>query len=106
MSQFWHQKSQRNVKNFLVKSESLWIFGEFKGVFQKSKMPVGGHDSTVSSYLSRGNYSNNGGRCKSDILGALHHYNGLKPKLDKFTFNDGRTRDLICLEGTIPVPYR
>lgn len=69
-------------------------------------MPVGGHDTTVSSYLSRGNYSNNGGRCKSDILGALHHYNGLKPKLDKFTFNDGRTRDLICLEGTIPVPYR
>ena len=66
----------------------------------------GVHDSTVSSYLSRASYSNNGGRCKNDILGALHHYNGLKPKLDKFTFNDGRTRDLIVLDGTIPVPYR
>ena len=69
-------------------------------------MPAGSHDSTVSSFLQRGNYSNNGNRCKADILGALHHYNGLKPKLDKFTFNDGRARDLICLEGTIPVPYR
>ena len=65
----------------------------------------GGHDSTVSQFLSRGNYRNPE-RCKPDILGALHHYNGLKPKLDKFTFNDGVTRDLLCLEGTIPVPYR
>ena len=68
-------------------------------------MPAGGHDSTVSSYLSRASYRNDG-RCKSDILGALQYYNGLKPKLDKFTFNDGRTRDLIVLDGTIPVPYR
>ena len=68
-------------------------------------MPAGSHDSTVSSYLSRGGYRNSD-RCKQDILNVLHHYNGLKPKLDKFTFNDGRSRDLICLEGTIPVPYR
>ena len=81
-------------------------FGEFKCLSRKFKMPAGSHDSTVSSFLQRGNYSNNGNRCKADILGALHHYNGLKPKLDKFTFNDGRARDLICLEGTIPVPYR
>ena len=68
-------------------------------------MPPSGHDSTVSSYLTRCRY-NNIPKCKADILGALHHYNGLKPKLDKFTFNDGRARDLILLEGTIPVPYR
>ena len=68
-------------------------------------MPPSGHETTVSTFLSRCRY-NNVPKCKSDILGALHHYNGLKPKLDKFTFNDGRTRDLIVLEGTVPVPYR
>ena len=68
-------------------------------------MPPSGHETTVSTFLSRCRY-NNVPKCKSDILGALHHYNGLKPKLDKFTFNDGRARDLIVLEGTVPVPYR
>jgi ESCRT-I complex subunit TSG101 len=65
----------------------------------------GGHESIVASYLSRAGYRNSD-RCKPDILGALHHYPGLKPKIDKFSFNDGRTRDLLCLFGTIPVPYR
>ena len=55
--------------------------------------------------LSRCKYDNVS-RSKSDISRALHHYNQLKPKLDKFTFSDGQTRDLIVLEGTIPVPYR
>ena len=63
------------------------------------------HDSTVSSYLQRGHYRNSA-RCKTDIMNALQYYPGLKPKLEKFTFNDGRSRDLICLTGTIPVPYR
>jgi len=44
--------------------------------------------------------------CKRDILAALHHYRGLQPKQEKYVFNDGRSRDLICLQGTIPVPYR
>ena len=69
-------------------------------------MPGGSsYDSTVSSYLSRASYRSSD-RAKRDIMGALHHYPGLKPKLEKFTFNDGRQRDLVCLEGTIPVPYR
>ena len=73
--------------------------------FLDFKMPASTHDSLVASLLSRGGYRNSD-RCKPDILSALHHYSGLKPKLDKFTFNDGRTKDLICLQGTIPVPYR
>ena len=64
-----------------------------------------GHDSVVSSYLSQANYRNPE-RCKSDILGTLHHYPALKPKLDRFIFNDGQDGELLCLEGTIPVPYR
>lgn len=69
-------------------------------------MPGGSaHDSTVSSYLSRASYRSSD-QAKRDIMGALHHYPGLKPKMEKYNFNDGRSKDLICLEGTIPVPYR
>ena len=69
-------------------------------------MPGGpAHDSVVSQYLSRASYRFKD-QTKRDILGALHHYPGLKPRLEKYTFPDGRQRDLICLEGTIPVPYR
>jgi len=43
---------------------------------------------------------------KRDVLALLHHYKGLTPKPDKFMFNDGRERDLLHLQGTIPVPYK
>ena len=70
-------------------------------------MPAPSHEhaSLVASLLQSGGYRNKD-KCRPEILQALHHYSGLKPKLDKFTFNDGRCKDLICLFGTIPVPYR
>ena len=69
-------------------------------------MPSGGNqDSVVQGLLSRASYRNPQ-NSKSEILNALHHYRGLQPKLEKYVFNDGRSRDLVCLEGTIPVPYR
>merc|ERR1711936_360098 len=43
---------------------------------------------------------------KRDVLALLHHYKGLTPKPDKFMFNDGRERDLLHIQGTIPVPYK
>lgn len=36
----------------------------------------------------------------------MTHYRGLTPKLENFTFNDGIQKRLVCLSGTIPVPYR
>ena len=63
------------------------------------------NESVVKSILDRASYRNVEA-CKRDILAALHHYRGLQPKQQKYVFNDGRSRDLICLEGTIPVPYR
>ena len=66
------------------------------------------YETTVAVYtfLSRAKY-NNVPTCRRDILEALHFYNGrLKPKLDKFTFSDGRARDLIVIEGTVPIQYR
>ena len=44
-------------------------------------------------------------QAKRDIMGALHQYPGLQHKMEKFTFNDGHSKYLICLEGTIPVPH-
>ena len=69
------------------------------------KMAPSNHESTVQSLLTRANYRN-AASAKRDILNALTHYRGLVPKLEKFIFNDGRARDLICLRGTIPVTYR
>merc|ERR1711936_756083 len=43
---------------------------------------------------------------KRDVLSLLHHYKGLTPKPDKLMFNDGRERDLLHIQGTIPVPYK
>lgn len=63
------------------------------------------HEVAVHNGLMRANYRNIKGS-KQDILNALNHYRGLEPKLEKFTFNDGRSRELVCLKGTIPVPYR
>ena len=77
-------------------------------LFQQKKMPrpnEQSQESVVKSILDRASYRNVES-CKRDILAALHHYRGLQPKSQKYTFNDGRSRDLICLEGTIPVPYR
>ncbi|XP_068250029.1 tumor susceptibility gene 101 protein isoform X5 [Palaemon carinicauda] len=45
-------------------------------------------------------------KTKRDVMTALHNYRGLSPKLDKFVFNDGSDRELLNLEGTIPVRYK
>ena len=42
--------------------------------------------------------------CKRDILDACFEYRELQPKQYPYRFNNGRIRDLICLDGTIPVP--
>ena len=63
------------------------------------------HESTVQSYLQRACYQNVEST-KRDAVLALKHYRGLQPKLDWFVFNDGRRRNLLSLEGTIPVPYK
>lgn len=33
-------------------------------------------------------------------------YKDLKPVLKKFTYDDGTSKDLVCLKGTIPINYR
>lgn len=62
-------------------------------------------ESKVSSLMTRSTYRNHD-TCKKDMISALTHYRGLTPKLENFIFNDGTRKELICLSGTIPVPYR
>ncbi|XP_065258808.1 tumor susceptibility gene 101 protein [Emys orbicularis] len=37
---------------------------------------------------------------------VITQYKDLKPVMDAYVFNDGSSRDLMSLTGTIPVPYR
>jgi len=69
--------------------------------------------SDIGSVLSQVNLQLLTERCnrhpeltKRQVQTLVHHYKGLSPKKDKFTFNDGKERDLINIMGTIPVPYR
>ena len=43
---------------------------------------------------------------KKDISNAMSHYKNLRPKAEQFTYNDGSRKNLVYLDGTIPVNYR
>lgn len=43
---------------------------------------------------------------KSAILSTLSAFNDLRPKYDKFVFSDNTRKDLLCLDGTIPVSFK
>uniref|UniRef100_A0A3B4ZPE2 Tumor susceptibility 101 n=1 Tax=Stegastes partitus TaxID=144197 RepID=A0A3B4ZPE2_9TELE len=41
-----------------------------------------------------------------EITNVISQYKDLKPVMDAYVFNDGSTRDLMSLTGTVPVSYR
>jgi len=43
---------------------------------------------------------------KRDVLTAIQNYRGLFPKMETYVFNDGSTKELLNLDGTIPVHYK
>ncbi|CAH1798904.1 unnamed protein product [Owenia fusiformis] len=43
---------------------------------------------------------------KRDCMNIFQHFPDLRPSTDFFVFNDGSRRELLCLEGTIPVNYK
>ena len=59
-------------------------------------------ESDLIAYMRRGKYKDKE-RCKGDITDVLARYCGLRLKFDR---HDGSKKDLICLTGTIPVPYK
>lgn len=61
------------------------------------------HEAFLRGALSKYHYSD---IAKRDILNAFQNFTGLRPKLDTYVFNDGSRKELLCLEGTVPVVYR
>ncbi|XP_023223167.1 tumor susceptibility gene 101 protein-like isoform X1 [Centruroides sculpturatus] len=57
----------------------------------------------VSSLLINYRYVD---QAKRDICNALQLYKSLYPKRQQFVFNDGSSKELVCLDGTIPVPFK
>lgn len=43
---------------------------------------------------------------KRDVLNVLTHFGDLRPKPEDFVFNDGTKKNLLQLDGTIPVSYK
>ncbi|CAH1391720.1 unnamed protein product [Nezara viridula] len=43
---------------------------------------------------------------RREIIKAMENYKGLNWKVEPFVFNDGTSRDLVNLQGTIPVNYK
>lgn len=43
---------------------------------------------------------------KKDVLYAIEQYRALTYRLDNYSFNDGSTKELLNLSGTIPVVYK
>ncbi|KAL7302368.1 hypothetical protein TKK_0005028 [Trichogramma kaykai] len=43
---------------------------------------------------------------RRDVFRVLEYYRGLHWKIEKFVFNDGTRKELINLQGTIPVPFK
>eukprot|EP00916_Digyalum_oweni_P024185 GHVL01039995.1.p1 GENE.GHVL01039995.1~~GHVL01039995.1.p1 ORF type:complete len:447 (+),score=45.44 GHVL01039995.1:140-1480(+) len=60
-------------------------------------------DGVLKSYVSK---YKNPDLARRDITTSLAQYKDLRPSLEPFVFNDGRTQHLVQLEGTIPVPYK
>lgn len=43
---------------------------------------------------------------KPDILNVTKFFKALMPKLERYTFETGVSKELVCLDGTIPVTFR
>ena len=59
-------------------------------------------ESDLIGYMRRGKYKDKE-KCHGDVTGALARYNGLRLRFGR---HDGPKKDLMCLSGTIPVPYK
>uniref|UniRef100_A0A8C4RNP3 Tumor susceptibility 101 n=1 Tax=Erpetoichthys calabaricus TaxID=27687 RepID=A0A8C4RNP3_ERPCA len=41
-----------------------------------------------------------------EVTNVISHYKDLKPSMDAYVFNDGSSRELMSLTGTVPVGYK
>jgi ESCRT-I complex subunit TSG101 len=62
-------------------------------------------DKLIADLLSKGFYKYKD-MAKRDIAQALAYFKELTPKMDKYTYPNGFTKDLVSLNGTIPVNFK
>ncbi|KAH8398877.1 hypothetical protein KR222_009745 [Zaprionus bogoriensis] len=60
-------------------------------------------DAEITKYLAK---YKNVASTKKDVLDVVTTYRSLTYDLQKFVFNDGSSKDLFTLQGTIPVVYK
>ncbi|XP_061395136.1 tumor susceptibility gene 101 protein [Musca vetustissima] len=60
-------------------------------------------DAQITKLLSKYKHVN---ATKKEIIDVVTNYRSLTYKLQKFVFNDGSSKDLFNLQGTIPVVYK
>ncbi|KAH8343343.1 hypothetical protein KR059_008557 [Drosophila kikkawai] len=60
-------------------------------------------ETQITKYLSKYKYV---GATKKDVMDVVTTYRSLTYDLQKFIFNDGTSKDLFTLQGTIPVVYK
>uniref|UniRef100_A0A0B7A2X0 UEV domain-containing protein n=1 Tax=Arion vulgaris TaxID=1028688 RepID=A0A0B7A2X0_9EUPU len=61
------------------------------------------HEAALRNYLLKYKHPN---ETKLDIINTVTQYRDLRPSFDPFVFNDGTHRQLVQLDGTIPVNYK
>ncbi|XP_046332720.1 tumor susceptibility gene 101 protein-like [Haliotis rufescens] len=61
------------------------------------------YESSLKTYLAKYKYPD---AAKREVTNILGQYRDLRPSHDNFVFNDGTQKQLLNLEGTIPVPYK
>lgn len=59
----------------------------------------------LKQLLSRANYKHVE-HARKDIENVIKHFRALKPRLERYTYPNGVSKELICLDGTIPVTFR
>lgn len=60
---------------------------------------------SVNGLLSSANYKHIT-HARQDILNTCKCCKSLIPRIEKYTFPNGITKDLVCLDGTIPITFR
>ncbi|XP_016966864.1 tumor susceptibility gene 101 protein [Drosophila biarmipes] len=60
-------------------------------------------DSQITKYLSKYKYV---GATKKDVVDVVTSYRSLTYDLQRFVFNDGSSKELFTIQGTIPVVYK
>lgn len=64
---------------------------------------MAGADQVLKQALSKYKYAD---IARRDVTNAMTQFKDLRPSHDSFIFNDGNRKELLNLDGTIPVTYK